>query len=280
MPLVDLSTGTVFTDYYNKGTGVFLMIHPDTGERFLRIDPLDQRPPWGTHAHLQTEVRVHYVRHMEMPAARRRADTLIRAISLTAADKLALVGAGFGWLQEALEEKLPGIECVSVETSSYIQSVKDDSEFVELDAAVQAAGFLPVESIYTGAMNYLSDGIKSRRSLHDENVSRAVDRNRVEDQLSFGSFTWAITEHVMEWLTDREANDLDKDMQRMAPNVCHMIREYDVRNATISEPGTLSNWKWFENVNDGVKQELLDESWYTANNWQDVLDADSVLVRV
>ncbi len=280
MPLVDLSTSTPFTDYYNKGTGVFLMIHPITGERFCRIDGENIRPPWGTKAHLQTEVRVHYVRHKEMSQARHRADILIRSIGLTVTDKLALVGAGFGWLQEVLEEQLPGIQCVCVETSPYIQGAKDSNEFVELDAAVQKAGFLPVEAMYAEAMNYLSDGIKARRTLNDEDVSSASARNRVEGKLASGKFTWAISEHVLEWLDDVEAVDLDSAMRKMAPNVCHMVREYSPRQASITEPGTLSNWKWFENVNDGVKQELLDQPWYTVDNWQDLLNANSVLVRV
>ncbi len=72
---------------------------------------------------------------------------------------------------------------------------------------------------------------------------------------------------------------MDTAMHKMAPNVCHMVREYMPDQASISEPGTKSNWKWFSSVNDGVIQELLDEVWYTSDNWQDILNADSVLVR-
>ena len=93
-------------------------------------------------------------------------------------------------------------------------------------------------------------------------------------------FTWAVSEHTLEWLDDAEAVDLDAGMHALAPNVCHLLREYDPRQAAMMEPGRKSNWKWLSSTNEGVKQELTDLVWYTVDNWQDLLNADSVLVGV
>lgn len=284
MPLVDLTNNSAFEAYYDKGTNIWLIEHPITGDRAVWIQ--GQGPqPFHTTADKRWEVRVHYVRALELNAARHRAGVLVGRLGLTAADRLAIIGAGFGWLQEALEERLPGIECVSVETSPWIQSVKNQTETAELDALIQAAGILPVEVGYNAAMTRLNDGgLKARRDLADEDVTSSQGRNKIKGKVktkgSGDAFTWAVTEHTLEWLTDAEAVNVDAGMHALAPNVCHMLREYDPRQASITEPGTLSNWKWLSTTNGGVKQELLDQVWYTGDNWQDLLNADSVLVGV
>lgn len=275
MPLVDLSTKDVFEAYYNKGTNIWLLEHPDTGVRAVWIQGQGDQPFHTTHDK-RWEVRVHYIRELELNAARHRASVLIPAINLTAADKICIVGAGFGWLQEALEEALPGIECVSVDTSPYVHGAKDQTETAELDTLIQAAGILPVEAGYTAAMNRLNDnGNKARRAIHNEDLTNGGARQRVKQLLSSGDFTWAISEHVFEWLTDAEAVLLDDGGRKLVPNICHMLREYDPDQATHTEPGTLSNWKWLTQAsaisNGGVKQELLDQAWYTVDNWETLL---------
>lgn len=284
MPLVDLTNDSAFRAYYDKGTNIYALKHPTTGERAVWIQGQGTQP-FHTTADKRWEVRVHYVRALEIQCARHRAGVLIARLGLTAADRLAIVGAGFGWLQEALEERLSGIECVSVETSPWIQSVKDQTETAELDALIQAAGILPVEAGYGQAMARLNDGgLKARRDLVDEDVTSGQGRSKIKAKVKAKGnpnvFTWAVTEHALEWLTDAEAVDVDAGMHALVPQVCHMIREYDPRQASITEPGTLSNWKWLSADNAGVKQELLDQAWYTADNWQDLLSADSVLVGV
>ena len=284
MPLVDLSNNSAFEAYYEKGTNIWLIEHPVTGARAVWIQ--GQIPQqFATTADKRWEVRVHYVRALELNAARHRSKVLTAAVGLTATDRVAIIGAGFGWLQEALEEQLPGIECVSVETSSWIQSVKDQTETAELDALIQAAGILPVEMGYGAAMARLNDGgLKARRELLDEDVTSGQGRSKIKAKVKAKGvptkFTWAVSEHTLEWLDDAEAQALDAGMHALAPNVCHLLREYDPRQASITEPGTLSNWKWLSTPNAGVKQELLDQPWYTVDSWQALLDPASVLVGV
>ncbi len=284
MPLVDLTNNSAFEAYYNKGTGIFLIIHPETGERAVWIDKVIPQQ-FATKAHLRKEVRVHYVRHMELIRAKGRAITLTAALGLTSTDRVAIVGAGFGWLQEALEELLPGIECVSVETSSWIHSVKDQTESAELDILIQRAGILPIETGYDVAMSFLNDGgLKARRPLEDQDVTSPGGRSQVKAKVKAKGvptpFTWAVSEHVLEWLDDAEALELDTGMHELAPNVCHLLREYSPKQASHTEPGTLSNWKWLSATNDGVKQEILDLPWYTVDSWEELLNVDSVLVGV
>ncbi len=284
MPLVDLTNNSAFEAYYEKGTNIWLIEHPTTGERAVWIQGQGAQP-FHTTADKRKEVRVHYVRALELNAARHRAKVLAEAVGLTSSDRVAIVGAGFGWLQEALEEQLPGIECVSVETSPWIHTAKGQSEAVELDVAIQAAGILPVEVGYDAAMLRLNDGgTKARRELHDEDVTAAGGRAQVKAKVKAKGvptpFTWAVSEHTLEWLDDAEAQALDAGMHDLAPNVCHLLREYDPRQASLTEPGTLSNWKWLTTPNDGVKAELTDQPWYTVDSWQALLDANSVLVGV
>ena len=286
MPLVDLTNDSAFKAYWNKGTNIWLIEHPVTGVRAVWIQGVIPQQ-FATKAHLRWEVRVNYVRAKELPAARHRAGVLISRIGLTATDRVAILGAGFGYLQEALEELLPGIECVCVETSPWIHSVKDQTETAELDLVIQAAGILPVMTGYADAMNALNDGgNKARRELVDEDVTTGQGRSKIKAKVKVKAkgvptaFTWAVTDYIFEWVNDAEAVDIDAGMHALAPNVCHMIREYDPGQAKHTEPGTLSNWKWLSTTNEGVKQELLDLTWYTVDNWQDLLSADSVLVGV
>lgn len=285
MPLVNLADNSAFEAYYEKGTNIWLIEHPTTGARAVWIQGQGSQP-FHTTADKRKEVRVHYVRALEVQCARHRASVLIPALGLTAADRVAIIGAGFGWLQEALEEALPGIECVSIETSPWIQSVKDQTETAELDVLIQAAGILPVEVGYDAAMARLTDGgLKARRELVDEDVTNAQGRTKIKAKAKTKPkgepvFTWAVSEHTLEWLDDAEAVAVDTGMHALAPNVCHLLREYSPEQASITEPGTLSNWKWLSSTNDGVKQELTDLAWFTVDNWQDLLNADSVLVGV
>ncbi|KKM07325.1 hypothetical protein LCGC14_1735060 [marine sediment metagenome] len=284
MPLVDLTNNSAFEAYYNKGTNIWLIEHPTTGVRAVWIQ--GQGPqPFHTTFDKRKEVRVHYVRALELNAARHRAKVLTAAVGLTATERVAIIGAGFGWLQEALEEQLPGIECVSVETSSWIQSVKDQTETAELDILIQEAGILPIEAGYDAAMARLNDGgFKARRELTDEDVTSGQGRAKIKAKVKPKGvptpFTWAVSEHTLEWLDDAEAQAVDAGMHALAPNVCHLLREYDPRQARHTEPGYKSNWKWLSSTNDGVKQELTDLPWYTVDSWQALLNADSVLVGV
>lgn len=284
MPLVDLTNDSAFKAYYNKGTEIWLIIHPETGERAVWIQGvIPQQFP--TKAHLRKEVRVNYVRAKELQRAQGRAITLTAAIGLTSTDRVAIIGAGFGWLQEALEEQLPGIECVCVETSPWIHSVKSQTEVAELDGLIQAAGILPSDPGYADAMNHLSDGKnKSQVELNDEDITSVPGRAQVKAKVKAKGvptpFTWAVSEHTLEWLDDAEAQALDAGMHDLAPNVCHLLREYSPKQASITEPGTLSNWKWLSSTNDGVKSELTDISWYTTDSWQALLNVNSVLVGV
>ncbi len=284
MPLVDLTNNSAFEAYYDKGTNIWLIEHPTTSERVVWIQGQGAQP-FHTTFDKRKEVRVHYVRALELNAARSRAGVLVSELGLTVADRLAIIGAGFGWLQEALEEALPGIECVSVETSSWVHSVKDQTETAELDVLIRKAGILSVEVGYDAAMARLNDGgLKARRELVDEDVTTSVGRNKVKGKVktkgSGDAFTWAVSESMLEWFDDAEAVDVDAGMHALAPKVCHLLKEYDPKQASVTEPGTLSNWKWLSSTNAGVKAELTSLSWYTTDNWQDLLSTDSVLVGV
>ncbi len=99
MRLVDLTDSTTFDRYYEKGTNIWQLEHPTTGIRAVWIQ--GQGPqPFHTTADKRKEVRVHYVRALELNAARHRARVLTQAIGLTVADRVAIVGAGLGHIDQ------------------------------------------------------------------------------------------------------------------------------------------------------------------------------------
>ncbi|MFQ6016766.1 MAG: hypothetical protein ACE5KF_01095 [Kiloniellaceae bacterium] len=219
MPLVDISDPAVFHGAHDIGTGI------------------REGPPGG-----RKEVRLKYHRAVMLPVCATRARRLTSALGLTAADAVALVGAGFGWLAECLEQEVPGITVVSLDTSAWVHAVKASPETSEIDAAVRDAGIVPAMSRYADVMAALDDGgPRARVAIENEDVSTDAARARL--RRLHGAFTWAVTEQVLPWLTDAEAIALDAAMHKLASKVAHQLTPL----MDGHEPGrnwkTLADWK-------------------------------------
>ncbi len=278
MPLVDVSDKAVFHRQNDIGTKIWLIEHPTSGVRAVWVQGRIAQQ-FSTTADKRWEVRLQLHRHGTMAFRRGWAEKLVPALGLKSTDVVAHIGATFGWTAEEINKLVPGITVACIDTSAWVHLAKGETETAEIEAAVQAVGILPVMTVYAEVMDFLDDGgTRARRVIENEDVATGKGRTNLKSK--YGNFTWAVTDNVLPWLTDAEAVDLDAAMHKLAPNVAHQVSPYDHRYDGKLEPFQVLNWKHFSSTNDGVKQELTDQAWYTTNNWQDLLDANSVLVGV
>ncbi len=264
MPIVDANDPTANDGQYNVSTGIWLIrgqVWRETDPDFMSVmSRFDERK----------EVRLGYGRAMMLGFCENRAKILVAGLGLTASDRVLLVGAGFGWLAECLEDQVPGLSVVSLDTSTWVQATKDQPETSEIEAAVQAAGILPMMSRYAEIVASLDDGgPKARVPIGAEDVLRGNDRAKLKQ--AHGSFTWAITEVVFTWLDDAECVAMDAAMHKVASKVAHMVQPYATKFDDSIEPEPVWNWKHLEATGQGVRQQLLDQPWYTVSNWKALL---------
>lgn len=270
MPLVDISDKAVFHRQNDIGTGIYLI----KGQIYIPGDPAIY-----SKAYERKEVRLQLHRKVCMAFRRGWAEKLVPALNLKSTDIVAQIGSSFGWTAEEIDKLVPGITVACIDTSPWVANAKSETETTEIEAVLVDVGILPVMSRYGEVLIRLHDGgTRARRAIENEDVETGNGRANLKNK--YGNFTWAVTDNVLPWLTDAEAVDLDTAMHKLAPNVAHQVSAYDHRYDDKPEPFQVLNWKHFSSTNDGVKQELTDQAWYTVDNWQDLLNVDSVLVGV
>ncbi len=269
MPLVDTSDKVVFHRQNDIGTGIYLI----KGQIFIPGDKAIY-----SQAHERKEVRLQLHRKVCMAFRRGWAKKLVAELGLKSTDVVAQIGSTFGWTAEEIDKLVPGITVACVDTSSWVASAKSETEIAEIEAVLTDVGILPVMARYGEVMARLTDGgTRAKRTIENEDVATGKGRANLKNK--YGNFTWAITDNVLPWLTDAEAVDLDAAMRKVAPNVAHQVSAYDHRYDDKLEPYQVLNWKHLQVTGMGVKQELLDQPWYTMSNWKSLLP-DSVLVGV
>jgi hypothetical protein len=106
----------------------------------------------------QPAVRLHYHRAVIYPALQNRAQQLVTILGLTSTSTIAVVGAAYGWLEEALLEALPGLTIVSVDTGALIHTQKAQTETASIRAAIIAAGLDPDSGTGASVLAQADDG--------------------------------------------------------------------------------------------------------------------------
>ena len=155
----------------------------------------------------------------------------IAALSLTGAESIIIVGAGFGWAAEALKAALPGLTIAAVDTGSYVQDNKDLPETAAIEAKMVAFGLnvmMPEWAAVAG--EYDDGGNRSRITVENEDVSKAAARGRLRRAYHGGGntkFDWALTEQVLPWVTDAEAQALDSFLADLSTSVAHYTSTYE-----------------------------------------------------
>jgi len=192
-----------------------------------------------TNSFERTPIRLHYSRvTMYRDFVIPRWTNLISKLNLIIADKIIIVGAGFGW---GVEELIAQTGCVAVGTdiSDYVHSVKILDERTDIEAAIVAAGFDPTSGKGLYYFNNLYDSeIRTKSVVLNEDMTTAKSRNNIKQFLGDSNPTWVITEDMLSDFTDKEATDLTALADKFATsNTCHFVREN-----TGANPKTLEEW--------------------------------------
>jgi hypothetical protein len=200
---------------------------------------------WGRPSNREPIV-LHYHRCMLYPMMERRAKVLVERLEIMPGEKVLIIGCGFGWTVEALNDY-----CVSIgtETSTYILDNMHTSEEPDIVAAIEAVGL----DASTGEgleikEKLLGDGVRTRAVILNENSYSEQSRNIVRQTL--GGIDYVITEDVLPAFDDQNAKDFAAHIRQYAAPVYHLVTPLLVDSA--QDAGY--NWKtvtqWKEIVGD------------------------------
>ncbi len=199
---------------------------------------------WG-HPSTRPEVRLHYNRASQLPYARNRANGIVQALGWQPTDRIVLVGAGFGWTVEALEE-LGFTNVVGSDVSRYIQDNKALTEEQEINAAISAVGLNPNVGEGAALKAKLYDGgnrTRTSKGIFNEGLGTPGSRKKIARALG-GEPDWALSESVLESLTDAEAQDISAKVHSWTNAI---IAHFVVTLGGQQDPGynwkTLEDWK-------------------------------------
>ena len=156
----------------------------------------------------------HYVPAAIKPLAEHNAALLVQhyidqGTPLTSNSTVAVIGGAFGWLGEALEDLVPGLEACSLDTSQYVQDVKSLSPDDELIENITASGYdhtLP-NSVGEWLFNTFSDPAPRSRSperIAQNDLSTVKLRNDARKLFQKQAIDHIITEEVWQLLTQEE----------------------------------------------------------------------------
>ena len=176
--------------------------------------------------------RLHYHPQVIKPSkvllAQRLIDYLIaQGTPLTATDMLCIIGGAFGWLGEALEDLIPGLEVVSVDLSQYVQDTKDLSPDDELIESIEAEGHTATDG---GVGQFLFDKFtdpnpRSRNGgkVLQEGLDTVKSRNAVRKALQQADPTRVITEELWQILTQAEKDKYTAAAANWGVPMTHII---------------------------------------------------------
>lgn len=152
---------------------------------------------------------------------------LLSKLNLTSADRVLVVGAGFGWLCEELI-KQTGCTCIGTDTSDYIEDNKTLSPNDELLESIVAGGFAVDDGGYGQEVWELFGQTKARTTatIEKEDLLTKGSENRVKNVLG-GDPTHIITEEMWQLLTQPEKEDLIRAFASLGGTVTH-IRNNEV----------------------------------------------------
>lgn len=176
--------------------------------------------------------KLHYHPLVQKPSKAVMAQRLVDYLTaqgdpLEGTDRLCVIGGAFGWLGEALEDLVPGLEVVSVDLSNYVQSVKDVSPDDELIESIEAAGNTHTDG---GVGQFLFDKFtdpnpRSRNGgkVLQEDLTSVKSRNAVKKALRQTDPTRVVTEEVWQILTQAEKDQYTAAAANWGVPLTHII---------------------------------------------------------
>ncbi len=204
------------------------------------------------HPNTRDEVRLHYHRSIKRPDADIHAARLATALGWTPpGPTIVIVGSGFGWTVEALED-LGFDRVVGIDVSSYINDNHDGTEEAEIEAEIAAVGLDPATGRGAELKARHFDGGnrgRSSRGVKNEDGRTPGSRRRIRIALGLdgntGVVDWGVSESVLESLDDAEAIEAADWGHQYSANVAHFV--HTLRPDGNQDAGfnwkTLEDWK-------------------------------------
>lgn len=195
----------------------------------------------------RAEVRLNYHRAVMLPYCQNRAAKLVELFGWPLSTHILIVGAGYGWTAEILEQTYGYTNIVSTDTSSWIQANQDTSEEAEINTAIAAVGLNPAAgdgATLKGKLHSAGNRRRASRAIQNEDLANNGSRNRIRGIL--GDISVGITEDVLPSLSDSEILSIADRVDRINAGITriHMVTTGGRGN---QDPGynwhTLSEYK-------------------------------------
>lgn len=187
-------------------------------------------------AYRRSPIRLHYHRYVMQDIVTRHWDFLVPELSLTSTDRVVVVGAGFGWGVEKLEE-LTNCTAVGLDISDYIHGAKGVSEEAEVIAAIAASGYDHTTGHGLEVYNAVLTQPRNKTNVINEGMYSNKSRNEVKRQLGNQLPTWIITEDMISDFSDAEILEWKGHVDKLGVPICHIVRDNFGLN-----PKTLEEW--------------------------------------
>lgn len=187
-------------------------------------------------AYIRSPIRLHYHRHVMQDIVRAHWDYLVPELSLSSTDRVVVVGSGFGWGVERLEE-LTSCLAVGVDISDYIHGAKASTEEAEVIAAIIESGYDPATGEGLAVMNAVLSEPRNKSKIINESMYSTKSRNAVKRELGNQLPTWIITEDMISDFSDADILEWKGHVDKLGVPICHIVRESFGLN-----PKTLEEW--------------------------------------
>ena len=194
----------------------FYAVDPDTGIRYAgaRIPEFPDQ---------SITLRLHYHPFLYRKVALQKAQQLVDKEVVSSESKIIIAGGAYGWLGEALEVLVPGCQCVSVDTSQYVQDSKEFSPDDELIESIRASGFDETEGVGLFLFNKFSDSTpRAIVPILQEDLLTEESRNRTIASMG-GTPTLVITEEVWQILPQESKDAYEQAASDLGIEITHII---------------------------------------------------------
>ena len=159
----------------------------------------------------QQEVRCNYHKWAMAPILVNRWTVLAPILNIAANQRVCIIGAGFGWGVESFITET-GCTTVGIDISDYIAAEKDNTEEVELRAAITAAGHDPDSGHGADCMAGIYDGlprIPPGVIVLQEDASTNTSRNAIRSALGGWPSVCILEDIIDETTTDQEITQVN-----------------------------------------------------------------------
>lgn len=172
----------------------------------------------------RTPIRLHYHRYVMQDIVRKHWDHLVPLLDINEDDDVVVVGAGFGWGIERLQE-LSGCNAIGTDISPYVHTLKDSEETVEVMQAIIAAGYTYDDGgIGSEVLDAaLMEPERCLSTILNEDMMSKASRARVIDAMD-AMPSYIITEDMLSDFTDAEVVDFATQMDTFECKVVHIVR--------------------------------------------------------